>query len=268
MPTMEAMMHTAQLPKTYWDFAAGTTCYLHNKTPHRITKGIPIEKITRTPAKLGHLVTFGSPAYVHIIKPQRRKLDEKAFKGIMVGYSNDSPGYMVCNPTTRRTMVTKHVRSDETFGGRLKPKETPPGDNKNDGAADAPPKMDENTNAKTAPDTITIKTCPEKSPTKVAGIRDKGKEVARTEESSDNDEDKHEGKIRHHNPLRSAASSKSADGAEGPDAAPGKSADGAEGPSAASDKSTAGGSTHDEEPLPENRESSPPPEESNEETAA
>ena len=25
MPIMEAMMHTAQLPKTYWDFAARTT---------------------------------------------------------------------------------------------------------------------------------------------------------------------------------------------------------------------------------------------------
>ena len=202
MPIMEATLHTAQLPKTYWDFAAGTACYLHNRIPHRITEGIPIEKITRTPAKLGHLVTFGSPAYVHIIKPQRRKLDEKAFKGIMVGYSNDSPGYMVYNPTTRRTVVTKHVRFDETFGGRLSPiKETPPGDIKDHGAAGAPPKMDEKTGAKSTPSIIIVETCPDKPPTKAAGAKDKRKEAARTEDNSDSDEDKSEKKIKHHNPL-------------------------------------------------------------------
>ena len=65
MPIMEAiMLHTAQLPKTYWDFAAGTTCYLHNRTPYKITEGIPIEKITRTPARLGHMATFGSPSCI------------------------------------------------------------------------------------------------------------------------------------------------------------------------------------------------------------
>ena len=47
-------------------------------------------------------------------------MDDKAFKGIMVGYSNDSPGYMIYNPATMRTIVTKHVRFDETFGGRLR----------------------------------------------------------------------------------------------------------------------------------------------------
>ena len=168
MPVMEAMLHTAQLPKTYWDFAAGTACYLHNKTPHMITGGIPIEKITRTPARLGHLVTFGSPAYVHIMKPHRKKLDEKAFKGMMVGYSNDSPGYMVYNPTTRRTIVTKQVRFDETVGGRLKPKETPPGGYRDHGEAGAPLKVDENTSAKSVPGIVAAKICPQKAPTKAA----------------------------------------------------------------------------------------------------
>ena len=90
------------------------------------------------------------------MKPQRKKLGEKAFKGIMVGYSNDSPGYMVYNPTTRRTVVTKHVRFDETFGGRLKPKETPPGGIKDHGAASSSSKVNEETSAKSAPGIVII----------------------------------------------------------------------------------------------------------------
>ena len=173
--------------------------------------------------------------------------------------SNDSPGYIVYNPTTRRTIVTKHVRFDETFGGRLKPKETPPGDNNDHGAAGAPPKMDEKTSAKSAPGIFIVETCPDKPPTKAAGAKGKGKEAARTEDSSDNDGDECEKKTRHHNPLLAHNSSKSAHGAEGPSAASGKSVNGAEGPNAASYKATTGGSTHNEEPLPDDREHSPPP---------
>ena len=68
--------------------------------------------------KLNHLVTFGCPTYVHITSHRRRKLEDKAFEGVMVGYSTDSPSYIIYNKQTRRTVVTKHVRSDEIFKGR------------------------------------------------------------------------------------------------------------------------------------------------------
>ena len=78
-----------------------------------------MQLLTGTPLRLSHLVTFGCPAYVHIPSHQRRKLDDKAFEGVMVGYSTDSHGYIIYNMQTRRTVVTKHVRIDETFKGRL-----------------------------------------------------------------------------------------------------------------------------------------------------
>ena len=95
IPAAPAMLRTTGLPKSYWDYAAGTTVYLHNRTPHAGVGGIPLQLLTRTPVKLGHLVTFGCPAYVHIPGHQRRKLDDKAFEGIMVGYSTDSPSYII-----------------------------------------------------------------------------------------------------------------------------------------------------------------------------
>jgi hypothetical protein len=39
----------------------------------------------------------------------RRKLGEKAFRGIMVGYPRDAPGYRVYNPDTRRITTSVHV---------------------------------------------------------------------------------------------------------------------------------------------------------------
>ena len=119
IPAAQAMLRTAELPKSYWDYATGADVYLHNKSPHSGVGGIPLQLLTGTPVKLSHLVTFGCPAYVHIPSHQRRKLEDKAFEGIMVGYSTDSPGYIIYNKQTRRTVVTKHVRFDETFKGRL-----------------------------------------------------------------------------------------------------------------------------------------------------
>jgi hypothetical protein len=47
----------------------------------------------------------------------RRKLGEKAFRGVMIGYPCDAPGYRVYNPVTRRTTTSVHVMFQETFPG-------------------------------------------------------------------------------------------------------------------------------------------------------
>ena len=41
---------------------------------------------------------FGSIAYVHVPKEKRRKLDAKAEKCILVGYSDEQKGYKCYNP--------------------------------------------------------------------------------------------------------------------------------------------------------------------------
>ena len=94
-------------------------CYLHNRTYHSGADGIPVTLLTGQTPDLSHLKVFGSPAYVHIPASQRRKMDDTAFAGVMVGYSTDTYGYLVYNPTTRRVVTTRHVRFDETFNGRL-----------------------------------------------------------------------------------------------------------------------------------------------------
>ena len=52
-------------------------------------------------------------AYVHIDKSRRRKLDDRAWKGIFVSYAADSPVWLVYNPRTRRVERSRNVDFDE-----------------------------------------------------------------------------------------------------------------------------------------------------------
>ena len=80
---------------------------------------MPITLVSGVVPDLSILRTFGCPTYIHVPAGQRRKLADTAFKGIIVGYSTDRYGYLVYNPQTHRVVVTRHVKFDEDFGGRL-----------------------------------------------------------------------------------------------------------------------------------------------------
>jgi hypothetical protein len=56
---------------------------------------------------------FGCPAYVHVDKSQRRKLDDHAWKGVFVGYASKSPAWLVYNLATRRVVSSRNVVFDE-----------------------------------------------------------------------------------------------------------------------------------------------------------
>ena len=55
---------------------------------------------------------FGSIAYVHVPKEKRRKLDAKAEKCILVGYSDEQKGYKCYNPRTKQARVSCDVVFD------------------------------------------------------------------------------------------------------------------------------------------------------------
>jgi hypothetical protein len=97
-PYVRAMLHTAQLHVSYWEFAVLAASFVHNRTYHRGIDGVPITLVSGIVPDLSSLRAFGCPAYVHVPAGQRRKLADTAFKGIFVGYSTDSYGYLVYNP--------------------------------------------------------------------------------------------------------------------------------------------------------------------------
>ena len=80
------MLEEKSLPKFYWAEAVRTMVYIQN----RIGDKVSAHKLYfRTKPNLRHLRVFGSIVYVHVPKEKRRKLDAKAEKCIMVGYSDE-----------------------------------------------------------------------------------------------------------------------------------------------------------------------------------
>ena len=74
-----------KLSKSFWLGILKTVAYLKNPSPG-INGIILFEHFKGEKPNLRHLKIVGSYAWVHIPKEKKRKLDEKSWQGIFVGY--------------------------------------------------------------------------------------------------------------------------------------------------------------------------------------
>jgi hypothetical protein len=72
----------------------------------------PFEKFTSKALDLNHLKVFGSLAYVHVDK-EERKLDAKAIKTTFIGYDSKTKGYGCHSPWLRKIIMSINVLFDE-----------------------------------------------------------------------------------------------------------------------------------------------------------
>lgn len=118
----KALLKTGKMPQMFWPDALLTHNYVLNRTgtssnkdgksAHEIIKG--------KAANLSRLGIFGTVAYAHIPKSQRRKLDDTAIPCRLIGYSSESRhdpnggslGYLLYDPKTRKSLSTSSVTFD------------------------------------------------------------------------------------------------------------------------------------------------------------
>ena len=62
---------------------------------------------------MDHFKVFGSIAYALNQSQNRDKFDEKGHKYVFVGYSDESKGYWLLNPTTNQLVISRDVVFDE-----------------------------------------------------------------------------------------------------------------------------------------------------------
>ncbi|XP_073137502.1 uncharacterized mitochondrial protein AtMg00710-like [Henckelia pumila] len=80
---VRCMLINASLPKSFWEEALSTACYLVNRCPsNAIGFKSPIEKRSETPADYSNLRVLGCLAYAHL---KQDKLEARA-----VRYEKDS----------------------------------------------------------------------------------------------------------------------------------------------------------------------------------
>ena len=123
MEAVRSMLVGAKLPQKFWAEALATAVYLRNRSPTKsISDSTPYESRKAT---ANHLKVFGCVAYAHISKEERRKLDPKAKKCILLGYGTTVKGYRLYCPQEGRVFYSRDVIFDEKKYGL----ETETGDN-------------------------------------------------------------------------------------------------------------------------------------------
>ncbi|KAG6486736.1 hypothetical protein ZIOFF_055315 [Zingiber officinale] len=88
---------------------------VHNMTPYKAWhKKKPV---------VDHFKIFGSLAYALLPSQRREKFDSKGQKLIFIGYSNESKGYRLLDPSTLKIIVSRDVIFDESSSWDFKEKQ-------------------------------------------------------------------------------------------------------------------------------------------------
>ncbi|UYV78903.1 hypothetical protein LAZ67_17000189, partial [Cordylochernes scorpioides] len=108
-------LHSAELPQRFWAEAVNTAAYIRNKCYNSaLGDKVPDELWSSRKPSVRHLKAFGCLAYSHIPTERRKKLDNRANRCILVGYSSQTKGYRLWCPEIQHVIQTKHVKFDES----------------------------------------------------------------------------------------------------------------------------------------------------------
>ena len=96
MEMARCMLFEKKIPKLLWVEAVSTSVYLLNRLPTKsVQRKTPIEAWSGEKPSVKHLKVFGSLCYLHVPSIKRGKLDERAEKGVFIGYAIESKGYRI-----------------------------------------------------------------------------------------------------------------------------------------------------------------------------
>lgn len=104
------MLCARNLPTFLWAEAVNTAAYVINRTGKSSVVGkSPYELWLGKTYDISDLKVFGAPVYAHIPKQRRQKWDQKAEKGIMVGYGTTTKGYRIYIPEKNEVVLKRDV---------------------------------------------------------------------------------------------------------------------------------------------------------------
>ena len=99
-------------PKSLWAEIAKAVVYLQNRSPINQGTATAYDNLKSEKPYLGHLCILGCRVWVHIPKEKRKKLNERSYLSIHVGYEGTNQ-YRVYDPHSGRVSVTRDVHFHE-----------------------------------------------------------------------------------------------------------------------------------------------------------
>ncbi|CAG4978543.1 unnamed protein product [Colias eurytheme] len=104
------LLFDANLGKEFWGEATNTAVYLQNRSvAAALGNKTPYEIWTGCQPDISHIRIFGSTAMVHVAKEKRKKWDKKSEKCILLGYPENTKGYRLYNPETKKILTSRDV---------------------------------------------------------------------------------------------------------------------------------------------------------------
>lgn len=76
----------------------------------------PQEAWSGVKPRVDHFRVWGSLAYAHVSDEKRGKLDGKSVACFLLGFSEESKGYRLYNPATKKVIISRVVVFEETKG--------------------------------------------------------------------------------------------------------------------------------------------------------
>lgn len=109
------MLFDSNLSKDFWAEAVNTAVYVINRCPAKGLNGKTPEEIwTGKFPDLSHMKVFGCKAMVHVPKQTRKKWDAKSRELIFVGYGQETKGYRLIHPETKKLITSRDAVFFET----------------------------------------------------------------------------------------------------------------------------------------------------------
>lgn len=110
MNMVRSMLSGKELPKQFWAEAVNWSIYVINRSPTTaVPNTTPEEAWSNRKPSVECFRVFGCVAYAHIPDNQRKKLDDKSFKCVWLGVSEESKGYRLYDPVGKKIITSRDV---------------------------------------------------------------------------------------------------------------------------------------------------------------
>jgi hypothetical protein len=113
---VRSMLTHGGMPNKLWAEAVSTAVYIKNRLPSRaLPNSTPFARSTRKKPDISHLRTFSCLAFAWIHGDLRKKLDNHAYKCVLLGYSAEtSTQYRVMDVNSGRVFIARDVTFHES----------------------------------------------------------------------------------------------------------------------------------------------------------